>query len=60
MIKKHHPHDRAERLELTKKYSLKRTRSPKLEDKEYVGAIPEESIETSSSGGTPNSPTRLD
>lgn len=60
MIKKH-PHSRAERLELDKKYSLKKTRGVQpLEDKEYVGAIPETSIQTSSISGGQESPPWLD
>lgn len=50
MSKKRHPKDRSERLELNRKYSLRReapglrhSRS-KAEDKGYVGAIPETKI----------------
>ena len=40
MIKKHHPADRAERLALKRKYSLKTTRRKGLSD-EYLGTIHE-------------------
>lgn len=43
MIKRRHPKDRSERLELNRKYSLRHSRS-KAEDKGYVGAIPETKI----------------